>query len=128
MYHDEFARNPVRIEPPPQSPLPGLALEVGGGLWLGLLASLNPPILTALFFLGGLLPLIASCITIGLYRSFEALDRLANSARSGSWLPGSVGCQARSSASLLGLYHPHIEAKPTRVSSDHASRRAPRHR
>jgi hypothetical protein len=79
MYHDEFARKPVRPMQRPEVPLSSLPFEVGGGLSLGLAVSLNQPISMALFYLGGLLPLVACSIEIAARRASEFLLRLAPS-------------------------------------------------
>ena len=82
MYHDEFAKKPERSESTDQNPLPTLAMAVGGGLWLSLMISLNQPILTLLFFLGGLLPLLASCLNIAWYRCSRFVTGPTSQARS----------------------------------------------
>jgi len=82
MYHDEFARRAVKpTKPLPygEDALPSLPLEVGGGLSLGLAASLNQPISMLLFYLGGLLPLVTCCLAIAAHRVSEFLAGLAPS-------------------------------------------------
>ena len=77
MYHDEFTRTPAKR---PGSfgddALPSVALEVGGGLSLGLAASLNQPVSMLLFFVGGLLPMLTCCASIVAHRCSEALAAL----------------------------------------------------
>jgi hypothetical protein len=80
MYHDEFARKPVKpvkSTPYGEDALPSLPLEVGGGLSLGLAASLNLPISMLLFYLGGLLPLVTCCLAIAAQRVSDFLVGLA---------------------------------------------------
>ncbi len=64
MYHDEFAKQPAKPNLKGEPLLPGRALEVGGGLSLGLAASLNQPLAMTLYYLGGLLPLVACSLSI----------------------------------------------------------------
>ena len=77
MYHDEFARKPAKPRSQGEDLLPSLPLEVGGGLSLGLAASLNQPISILLFYLGGLLPLVTCSLAIAAHRASELLARLA---------------------------------------------------
>jgi hypothetical protein len=79
MYHDEFARKPAKPRPHGEVALSSLPLEVGGGLSLGLAASLNQPISMLLFYLGGLLPLVTCSIAIAAHRVSEFLIGLAPS-------------------------------------------------
>jgi hypothetical protein len=82
MYHDEFARKPEKpVKPLPygEDALPRLPLEVGGGLSLGLAASLNQPISMLVFYLGGLLPLVTCCLAIAAHRVSDFLAGLAPS-------------------------------------------------
>jgi hypothetical protein len=79
MYHDEFMRKPVRPIRRPEEPPASLPLEVGGGLSLGLAASLNQPLSMVLFQLGGLLPLVACSLEIAAHRASVFLARLAPS-------------------------------------------------
>jgi hypothetical protein len=64
MYYDEFARRPARPISTGEKILPSLVMEVGGGLSLALAASLNRPISLMVFDLGGLLPMVACCLSI----------------------------------------------------------------
>ena len=80
MYHDEFGRRPARPESFGEDALPASVLEVGGGLWMVLAASLNQTLSALLLQLGGLLPLLACSGTILAHRCSEALDGLARKA------------------------------------------------
>ena len=78
MYHDEFTRTPARkADPYGDDALPSVALEVGGGLSLGLAASLNQPVSMLLFFVGGLLPMLTCCASIVAHRCSEVVAALA---------------------------------------------------
>ena len=79
MYHDEFAKRPARIRRDADAlvDMPSLPIEVGGGLSLGLAASLNPSISNLLLGLGGLLPLVLASFAIALHRASEFLGGLA---------------------------------------------------
>jgi hypothetical protein len=79
MYHDEFAKKSARPRPKVEEPGSSLPMEVGGGLSLGLAASLNPPISILVFYLGGLLPLVACSAEIAARRVAESLSSLIRS-------------------------------------------------
>jgi hypothetical protein len=81
MYHDEFAKRPTRTRSNGDVDVPAFPLEFGGGLSLGLAASLNPSISGLLLSLGGLLPLVATSFAIALHRAAEFLNVLASRAR-----------------------------------------------
>jgi hypothetical protein len=84
MYHDEFTRTPARkVETYGNDALPSVALEVGGGLSLGLAASLNQPASMLLLYVGGLLPLLACCTSIVAHRCSEVMATLAPLFRAG---------------------------------------------
>jgi hypothetical protein len=76
MYHDEFVKRPVKRESFGEDALPAVVLEVGGGLWMALAASLNQTAIAVLFQLGGLLPLVACSGKIFAHRCSDALARL----------------------------------------------------
>jgi len=71
--------------------------EVGGGLSLGFAASLNQPISLLLFYLGGLLPLVACSLSIAAHRVSELLTCFAPRPRSRPTFPPcrSRTCQSR---------------------------------
>jgi hypothetical protein len=105
MYHDEFARMPARSPRTDGQDLPpGVAMEVGGGLSLGLAASLNQPLATVLFYLGGLLPLVTCSLSIAAHRASELLALLSASPEA-----------PRPSA----LPHPHWRASSPRLAGHH---------
>jgi hypothetical protein len=80
MYHDEFEMEPARRPSAVEEKLAGLAFEVGGGVTLGLLASFDRHASSALFLLGGLLPLVACSLGILAHRVAEILGRPARPA------------------------------------------------
>lgn len=77
MYHDEFGPRPARRESFGEKALPTAAMEIGGGLWMALLVSLNHSISALVFQLGGMLPLFACSLTMLAHRTSEALARLS---------------------------------------------------
>ena len=81
MYHDEFMRQPAKFSSHTRESRPSLPFEVGGGVSLGLAASLNQPISMVLFYLGGLLPLFACSVEIATHQVVEFLRSLAPSSK-----------------------------------------------
>lgn len=87
MSYHEPVKNSAHERSSHDSAVPAVALEMGGGLSLGLAISLNPPISMLLFSLGGLIPLLFSSCEITTHRCFEivrqfnraseTIDRLA---------------------------------------------------
>jgi hypothetical protein len=126
MYHDEFASKPAWVEPTGDVPAPGFALEFGGGLSLGLAASLNQPISTILFYLGGLLPLVVSCLAIAAYRCSELLARLAPLAESSGRraLPSPYLATIPSDA-VVGPYRRRFRANSARSMLNTSDRMGP---
>ncbi len=81
MYHDEFKRKPALRLDRIEDRVGGLAFELGGGLSLSLMASLDGPASSAIFPLGGLLPMVACSIGILAHRCSEALAELTRGVR-----------------------------------------------
>ena len=77
MYHDEFARKPVRSPVAVvEDALATLALEMGGGLSITLVASMAQPVLGWIYMIGGLLPLVVCSTGIFIHRCTEILANL----------------------------------------------------
>ena len=111
MYHDEFRKPVARSRTDRGAAGPSLSLEVGGGLSLGLAASLDQPIAMALFYLGGVLPLVTCCLSIAAGRAAEFLTGLAPRLE----IPR-----------LSAIPTPHLAASSGRVAAPHRRREGAR--
>ena len=116
MYHDEFASKPAKPVPFGEDALPAITLEVGGGLSLGLAASLNQPLSTLLYLVGGLLPLLTCCFAIAAHRCAEVLERLSPLFEAGRRpsVPVPIPHLFASRASMAGRHRVHPKARSAR--------------
>jgi hypothetical protein len=114
VYHDEFSRKPAKARSFADDAIPLLALEVGGGLSLGLAASLNQPISTLLYFLGGVLPLVTCCVSIAAHRLSETLTGLTPPANAGRISAVPVPHILTSTARVGGLHRHRSRAGSAR--------------
>jgi hypothetical protein len=122
MYHDEFEKRPLQAKSPDQSPLPLLAIEVGAGVSLGLLASLNQAVSVVVYGVGGLWPLLVTCGAIAYQQGSDSLARLVPTLRRRN---RSGSEQSQTSRPALVLSGPHQLRLPqlvTRVSTETETR------
>ena len=123
MYHDEFAKRPVRRESSfGENALPTMALEVGGGLWMVLAASLNQTISSLLFQIGGLLPLVACSCSIFAHRCSESLSQLARTIQTFERSPLPIPHLSFPSSSASKPRRTRVRAESARAGFDHSSR------
>ena len=76
MYHDEFAPRANRDRGDVGGPISGLAIEVGGGVSAAAASALAIPGIPILLELGGVFPLMASCLGMISARCREVIGSL----------------------------------------------------